>query len=436
MRGGSRRAAARPLAVAGALAALLAAGTAPASLAAAPAAPATVRPPGTPWTLVNALASPPAVSWSGPPLVIVDSPEDLTGPLLRSAPGGLRASHLLYADGPPRLSGTVWLLVYVKNALASTGVRIVLTVAPRGAARVRYARGASAHVGPNGLDAGAGAAAAMFAPRALGFGPAQTVAAGGRVQVAWTVPPGQVLAAWWPVDVTTSAGAPAPFALDVWEAPAAGALPAAPPSALLPAGTSGVVRTTVPHAFGRIDWTVPAAGSWALDLDNDAPTPAGGPGGDVCPPWVCVSGEVALPPGSALTAAADPLPGEIQGGVDAVDAPGRAPAAAVARTGGALLRTGNYGDYGTIMTVRLRAPAGRVVYAALVPGFDHAIPWAGDTAAGGRTAYWHLPPTSPPLGTGYLVASGAAGAVVRSTVTAGAYAPWRLVAWTEPARPG
>jgi hypothetical protein len=193
-----------------------------------------------------------------------------------------------------------------------------------------------------------------------------------------------------------------------------------------------VVRTTLAHAVGHVTLTAPVHGAWAYDLDNDAPLPDGGAGGNICPPAVCLNGEVTTANGAPYLVGADPLPGEMEGGVDALDAPGHRPAVAIWHDG-VILRTGNYGDYGTRLTFQLVAPAGRLLYAAAVPGYNRSIPWAGTTAIPGAVSVtWQLPSAPPPPGEGYELVAGATSATITTTVTPGAYAPWRIVLWTVP----
>lgn len=389
-----------------------------------------VRPPAGPWLLVNTTAAPPTVHWSGPGLVMVDSPEVLSGPLLRSVAGGAAAAHLMYADRSPDLPSTFRLFIYVRNALDRTeDVWLSLRAPAQAPMSVRYSPAAiAAHVPEaQALVAGEQVSAHVVSAESTRYGPPQTVARGHALRSVWTVPAGQVLCVWWPVKATTAPGQA--ISLSVWAGPG----PHAPAGAPLPPGRTGVVRTTLPHGDGAVTLAAPVSGAWAYDLDNDAPTPSGASGGDLCPPAVCLNGEVTTAGGAPFTRSADPLPGEMEGGVDALDAPGHAPAAALWRDG-ALLRTGNYGDYGTRLTLRLTAPSGRDVFAAVVPGYDHAAPWAGiTTEAGGPRSVWQLPMAPPPPGEGYEIAGGAPSAIVTTTMTPGAYAPWRLIVWSEPA---
>jgi hypothetical protein len=402
-------------------------GRAPAAPFASP--PPLVRPPAPPWTLANTAPGAPAVSWTGPSLVVADSPEVLTPSLLARA-GGAGRAHLLYADRSPRLTSPTWVFAYVRSALAAP-IRVWLAVRPLGGGRgavVRYARAAVAAVGRRPLAVGREAAFRIAGLGAPGWGEGRRLASGERAVVAWRLMPGELLCLWWPVRVTGPGGRPAPFALSLWVGPG----PGAPPGRPLPPGPGGVVRTTVPHAVADLTLTAPVHGAVAYDLDNDAPTPAGVAGGYLCPPWVCANGEVTTWGGAPFARAADPLPGEAEAGVDALDAPDARPAVAVPHDGG-LLRTGNYGDYGARLTLTLRAPAGRRVWAALVPGFARPAPWVGATQAGGRAQVWALPQTLPPPGLGWQVVAGAEEAILTSAVTPGAYAPWRIVLWSTPA---
>lgn len=391
--------------------------------------PALVRPPSPPWLLGNTAAHPPRVTWRGPSLVLVDSPERLTGPLLRSARGGSADAHLLYADQGSRLSTATWVFAYVVNAMPSHSVQIRLSLAPvrSQAFAVTYARGAIAAVGAGGLAVGMSAAASLLRPGATAWGAAEVLRGGQTANVSWRLRPGQVLSLWWPVRVTTATGRPIPYRIQLWESP--GAHP--PVGGPLEPTSSSVVRTTLPHVHGSVSLVAPTRGAWVYDLDNDAPALGGGVGGTLCPAFVCQNGEVESVGGAAFNRSADPLPGEMQPGVDALDAPHAAPALAV-RVHGAILRTGNYGDYGSLLTLHLQAPPGRLLHAAVVPGFNRASPWAGETIAAGRTRTWQLGVTAPPPGYAYEIVSGVATATIRTTMVAGAYAPWRLVLWSTP----
>lgn len=402
--------------------------------ATAPVAAPVVRPPGGPWLLVNTTPAAPTVTWSGPGLVVVDSPEVVTGRLLRGAVGGIAAAHLLYADRSPDIAGTVWLFVYLRNALTRP-LDLWFTVRAEGrrAMNVRYSPAGVAARAPTAqtLSVGERVAAGLAAATGPAFGPAQAVPPGHAATAVWRVGPGQVFSMWWPLQVTGPGGGPVPFSLSVWTGPDM----AAPRGGPLPPGPTGVVRTTLAHADASVSLAAPIAGAWAYDLDNDAPAPRGAAAGAVCPPSICLSGEVTTGGGAPFTAAADPLPGEQEPGVDALDAPGHLPALAIWHDG-AVLRTGNYGDYGTRLTLHLTAPRGRLLFAAAVPGYSHGIPWAGSTSVpGATTATWQLPAQAPPPGTGYEIVAGAPSATVTTTLTPGAYAPWRIVLWSEP-RPG
>lgn len=398
-----------------------------------------VQPPGAPWLLGNTAPDPPHVTWSGPALMEVDAPEDLTASSLGRAPGGAGTPHLLYADGFPAQAGTVWALVYVENATAATPLRISLAIAPAGDAASVVAWGGSggAGEGPTSrpLPAGESSVAGMFDATAPGTkDPAPVdarVPGGGRAVRSWVVPPQTVLSVWQPVSVTSVARKGEAFEASVWEGPVSFTSLPAHGSVLTPRPTD-VVRTTVPHAIGTV--TLPVAGSEATlwDLDNDSPTPDGQAGGVICPPWVCQNGEVRTYGDAGFRRGSDPLPGEYEAGTDPLDASGH-PAAVAVMVQGRLIRTGNYGDYGSLLRVVLKAPPGRVVDAVVVPGFTHAVPWEGITVAGGRTTSWAVPTGFPPIGWGYEVAHGTRTAIVESTVTPGAYAPWRLAVWSEPA---
>lgn len=400
------------------------------SPAASPApAPPLVRPPAPPWTLANTAPGAPAVAWTGPSLVVADSPEVLTPSLLARA-GGTGRAHLLYADRSPRLTSPTWVFAYVHSALSGP-VQVWLAVRPLGGGQgvvVRYARAAVAAVGRRPLAVGQRVAARLAGMGAPGWQEGRRLAAGGRAVVAWRLMPGDLLCLWWPVRVTERGGRPAPFALSLWVGPG----PDAPVGRPLPPGPGGVVRTTVPHAVASLALTAPVRGAVAYDLDNDAPTPGGLAGGYLCPPWVCANGEVTTWGGMPFARAADPLPGEPEAGVDALDAPGVRPAVAVPHDGG-FLRTGNYGDYGARLVLTLRAPAGRRVWAALVPGFARPAPWVGVSRSGGRARAWALPDALPPPGLGWRIVAGTREATVTSAVTPGAYAPWRIVLWSTPA---
>jgi hypothetical protein len=365
-------------------------------------------------------------------MVVVDSPEVLTGRLVRGARGGSAAAHELYADRTPDLPATFWLFVYLHNA-RTTPVDVWFTLAPTGARPidVRYspqglaARGSAA----NALPLGALVAERLGRPAPPTFGPVQAVAPGHAAVASWRLGPGQLLCLWWPIEVQAASAAPPAFRLSLWEGPGR----SAPAGGPLPPGPSGVVRPTLQHAEGSVTMMAPVHGAWAYDLDNDAPVPGGGAGGSLCPPAVCLDGEVATAGGQPLTAGADPLPGEMEGGVDALDAPGHKPAVAIWHNG-AILRTGNYGDYGTRLTFHLKAPPGRVLYAAAVPGYNHTTPWAGTTQEpSAPAATWQLPTLLPPPGEGFELVDGAPSATITTTVTPGAYAPWRIVLWSAPA---
>lgn len=399
--------------------------------------PLLVRPPGAPWLLGNTLPNPPRVTWSGPGLVEVDAPEDLTEAVLGRAPGGITQPHLLYRDGLSRDAGTIWVLIYVENALPSVPLRITLAIAPVGhtAGVVRWGTNGGAATSPasHPLPAGEASVAGMFAgpgSGAVGTKNAR-VLPGARAVRSWTVTAGSVLSVWQPVSVTDLSGTGRAFGLSVWEGPVSWrALPLR--GVVLSPRPTDVVRATVPHAVGTVDLPVPGSAAMLWDLDNDSPTPGGQAGGTLCPPWVCLNGEVRTFGAGGYGRGSDPLPGEYEAGTDPIDAPGHAPADAV-MVKGRLIRTGNYGDYGSLLRVVLRAPPGRVVYAAVLPGFTRAVPWLGRTLSGGKTVHWRLPAAFPPIGWGYEVVQGSRLAVLESTVTPGAYAPWRLAVWSEPA---
>jgi hypothetical protein len=395
-----------------------------------PMATSAVRPPTPPWILGNTAPDPPVVRWSGPPLIVADSPEVVTPALLAAAKGGVGAAHLLYADRSPRLASPLWVFAYVRNALPRGTLTVWLQTHPLAsvAAYVRYGLASAAVHSPDALVAGVRAAATVLAPGDATWGPAQRVPAGGSAIALWRLPPGQVLCLWWRLTVTSLAGRPLPLAVSLWLGPG----PRAPVGGVLPPGPTGVVRTTLAHVDASVTLTAPVAGAWAYDFDNDAPTPGGGAGGVFCPPSVCLNGEVTTYGGAPFPHGADPLPGELQGGVDAVDAPGHAPAVAVA-DGADFLRTGNYGDYGAVLTIRLAAPPGRVLYAAAVPGYDRSAPWVGTVAAAGHLSVWRLGPSPPPYGLAWPIVGGVRAATLTTTVTAGAYAPLRIVLWSGPA---
>ncbi len=372
------------------------------------------------------------MTWSGPTLVVADSPEVITGALLRGAAGGAAEAHLLYADRSPDLGQSVWLFAYLRNATARPlSLWFTLRSLGRQAMVVRYSpQGTAARAAlPGTMGVGESVARALATPSPPAFGPPQSVAPGGAATAVWRVGPGQVFCLWWPIEVAGADGGKVPYALSLFVGPG----PQSPVGGPLPPGRTGVVRATVPHAIGSATLRAPVTGAWAYDLDNDAPAPHGADAGALCPPSVCLSGEVTTAGGAPFTAAADPLPGEMEPGVDALDAPGHAPALAIWHDG-AVLRTGNYGDYGTRLVLHLQAPPGRVLFAAAVPAWNRSAPWAGSTQAPGKPlATWQLPGQAPPPGSAYEVAAGAASATVTTTLTPGAYAPWRIVLWSAPA---
>ncbi len=399
--------------------------------------PPVVRPPGAPWLLGNTVPHPPHVTWGGPALVLVDAPEDLTAAVLDRASGGELAPHLLYTDRGAATQGVTWVLVYVENALPSQTLRVTLDVAPQGKVRgamwVRWGANGRSGVAPasHPLPAGIASVADMFDPNQLAGMTRTRIAPGGEASRSWTVAPHQVLSVWQPVELVGVRNTPLPVAVSVWEGPVGTKTTSASGTVLSPE-PSDVVRATVAHAIGTVHLPVPRATGEAVawDLDNDSPTPEGVAGGNLCPAWVCLNGEIRTYDALAFVRGSDPLPGEYEPGRDPVDAPGRKPAFAV-QVRGRLVRTGNYGDYGSLLRIALQAQRGRRVFAAVLPGFTHAIPWQGRTVTGGITSRWSLPAKALPPGEGYEVVRGSRSAVVESTVTPGAYAPWRIVVWSE-----
>lgn len=393
--------------------------------------PGWVAPPGAPWLLGNTAPTPPHVRWTGPALVEVDAPEDLTAQALAEAPGGIAQPHLLFTDAHAPTEGVTWVLIYTENALATTPIRITLTA--QGVGAVRFGTNARSGIASasHPLPAGEASAQGLFAPALFSGRPSPGPPVPGSASRSWILHPHDVLSAWVPVEVAASPGRLSPVTVAVWEGPIGTTRLPAHATTLSPRPTD-VVRTVVPHAVGTVTLPVPTQGAVAWDLDNDSPTPGGAVGGILCPAWVCLNGEVRTYNAAGYRLGADPLPGEYEPGVDPVDAPGRRPAVAV-EVDGRLIRTDNYGDYGSLLRVVLRAPAGRRVYAALIPGFTHAIPWQGVTWQGADVMRWRVPAAFPPLGEGYEIVTGGREATVESTVTPGAYAPWRIVVWSEPA---
>lgn len=409
----------------------------------------------------------PRLAWGGPEdgfLVLSDAPEVLDAENLGEGPA------TLYADVGGRIRGRVRVLMFHTNR-TGTARRLGLTVrnlAQSGGALERPDR-ASACVAAdaNGTRGGVAATRGWLgtlvrpaAREALGAGQAIVV-------LDQEVRPGETLVALVPLNLAGDDGEALPLAVQTWAA-AAGAprgrvedtwqAPLAPWQTAH--NTSSKIRATVPHAWARVTLDAPADRPVFLDLC--AVSPSGGSGaspgqGDPGPTGHPLPGRTAawLSPSHAQALTARPWPYQ----ADPAGYDGRSPASeyvagwddadqraeGVADPGaqpafwyrssryGVWMRQWNYGEYGCALDITVRSESSLAL--AVTPARERfscpwqwhepvravtgGVPWETITAGLLGTRYGGS-------STGYVVATGVREHRLVTTVTPGAYAPYRL----------
>lgn len=407
----------------------------------------------------------PRMAWGGERdgfLVLSDAPEILD-------PSNVDAgAATLYADVSGRIQGACRVLMFHINR---TGVarRLGLSVrslAARGG-RLELPGRLPAATDPNGTYAGVVATRAWLdslVARPVG----QSLGAGqAAVVLDAIVPPDQTLVALVPFALRDDAGLDLPLAVQTWVAPAgvrAARVEDTWDAPLAPwqteHNTSSKIRATIPHAWAAVDVDAPPDRPTFLDLC--AVSPSGGAGaspgaGDPGPVGHPLPGRTAawLAPTHDQARTAGPWPYQADpAGYDGAspateyvagwnDADQRAegvadPAAAPAfwyrsNRHGVWMRQWNYGEYGVALDLRIRSETALAL--AVTPARERfACPWLWHDPAQGRTGGVPWPTiTAGRLGThyggastGYVVAAGASAHRLVTTVTPGAYAPYRV----------
>jgi len=276
---------------------------------------------------------------------------------------------------------------------------------------------------------------------------------------------------WYDVELLDSSGSPLPLDIQCWVRNHGTATPTWGAPVLEP---TGAIRATIPHSYGHVTfpYDVVANGVVCLDMNSQSPSqgptgacntaPAGWPtnqpahqgqaGCTAVAPAYLTSGVVALARDACRNAfgtwcyAADPLGFDQKGpakeyvaGWDWVDQ-ALDGAADPTETGfwyesthwGRRLPRFNYGEYGMEVAFTIRSPEpSRRFRVGLTQAYAiHSIPWAwyDETAGKAGAVPWHL------IAGGYLsdrnqylVADGETEWTFVTTLTAGAWAPLRLI---------
>lgn len=407
----------------------------------------------------------PRLRWGGPDdgfLVLSDAPEFLDDTNLGPGPA------TLYADVSGAIRGACRVLLFHVNRTRSAR-RLGITVRNMGAASGRLTHPAAAPqaVDTNGVRAGVAASRAWL-DSLVARPVAEPLAAGAMAVVLdRAVAPGECIVALVPVALHDDAGEPLPFAVQTWAAAAGASRGRAEDTWAAPlapwqteTNTSSKIRATVPHGWAQV--TLEAAPERPLFLDFAAMSPSGGPGaspgsGDPGPAGFPLPGRTAewLAPGHAQAETARPWPYQsdpagfdasspaseyVAGWDDAdqraegvADPPSRPAFWYRSKRYGVWMRQWNYGEYGAALDITIRSEA--ALSLAVTPAREkHACPWVWHDPARGRTdgVPWEMI-TGGRLGThyggassGYVLASGPTEHRFVTTVTPGAYAPYRV----------
>jgi hypothetical protein len=410
----------------------------------------------------------PRVTWGGERdafLVLSDAPE-----VLDATNVGAGATTL-YADVSGAIVGAARVLLFHVNRTGSPR-RLGVTARNLGAvgARLSYPPAQAVSVDANGTLAGHTASRAWFGRRAAPWRGEALGAGAAAVLLDQAVAPGQTLVAVVECALMDDAGRGEPLALQTWVAPA-GVSRTTPEmtwgAPLAPWRTannaSSKIRATVPHCEAKVAVRVPPDRPLMVDLC--AVSPSGGPGaspGDAPPTPVGfpLAGATApwLSPGHALARTARAWPyqadpagfdgtapaAEYVAGWDDADQRAEGVADPPARPAfwyrseryGVWMRQWNYGEYGCALDVRVEAEEGTLALAANPARERFSSPWAWyDPERGAADAVpWEVV-TRGLLGTRYggestafVIARGAGYGRLVTTLTPGAYAPYRLVA--------
>lgn len=420
----------------------------------------------------------PKMVWGGPddlPLVISDAPEILDADI--AASDGVT----LYADRSGKITGARVLMFHQNQAGVPLSVGLNVR-SPRTDARLSVAGRSQATADANGTRAGHTVASKYF--DALASRSRETDLRGGAVETVarFSVPPGQTLVVWYDLRLEDPAGNPAPLEIATFattqarlDAETTWQLPLAPWQT--ERNRSSKIRATVPSSRARVTVRVPKGltQGWFVDLSSMSPSggegqspgtapfsPAGFPLRGKPGPWLAPVTPLAETSG-AWPYQADPAgfdgsspAAEYVAGWDWADreAEGDPDPATPAlwyrsKRYGVFMRQWNYGDYGCLIDWDVASEDGRPLRVAVTParekfsspwawvkrppesrgtdrGQSDRVPW--DTITGGRLYHG----TGGRESTAYIIEDHAPAQCILTTVTAGAYAPFRLV--VDPAR--
>lgn len=395
-------------------------------------------------------------------LVLSDAPEFLDPSNVGAA------ATTLYADVSGAIRGACRVMLFHVNRTGETR-RLGLTVQSLAAGPGRLERPAQAPVATdaNGVRAGVNASRAWL--DGLTHAPAREPLGAGeaRVLIDRAVAPGETLVAIVPFTLKDEAGGPLPMAVQTWVA-ARGApegraedtwgAPLAPWATAT--NTSSKIRATVPHAWMEVSLDAPPDRPVFLDLAGVSPSGGAGAspgGGEPTPAGFPLGGKTAgwLAPSHPQAQTARPWPyladpagfdgtapaGEYVAGWDDADQRAEGVADPPAHPAfwyrseryGVFMRQWNYGEYGMALDLSVRS---EVPFAlALTPAREkHACPWLWHEPKSGRSGGvpWQMI-SAGLLGThyggassGYVAVAGTREHRFVTTVTPGAYAPYRV----------
>lgn len=416
----------------------------------------------------------PKMVWGGPedlPLVISDAPEILDSGLAQGD------GATLYIDQSDRITGARVLMFHQNQA--KTALQVGLSVkSARSDGRLAIAGRSQAALDTNGTRAGHTVASKFFDAYDTRSREIQVRADVPILVDRWTVGPGQTLVVWYDLTLTDGEGAAAPLQVQTFatarrnlDPQTAWNLPLAPWQT--EGNRSSKIRATVPHSFARVTVRVPRAASqgWFIDLASMSPSggegnspgnspipPAGFPLRGKAGPWLAPALPLAETHGGTWDYQADPagfdganpateyVPGWDWADRQAEGDPDPASPSLwyESKRYGAWMRQWNYGEYGCLIEWDIASEDGTPLRIATTPAREKfSIPWAwikrsGEAGAKGRTQSDHIPWETitggrlynhPQAGesTAFILEDHASAQRILTTVTAGAYAPFRLV---------
>ncbi|MCL6595990.1 MAG: hypothetical protein K6V73_07245 [Firmicutes bacterium] len=414
----------------------------------------------------------PRLTWGGERdgwLVLSDAPEVLDDTNIDAG------AATLYSDLSGAVAGRVRVLLFhVNRTRGPRRLGVTVRNLGEGGGRLSYPADQAACVDLNGTLAGHTAVRAWFSRRASPLRTEVLAAGAAYVLLDREVAPGYTLAAVVECSFVDQLGSAGRLAVQTWVAPA-GVRRTTPEmtwdAPLAPwrtaSNASSKIRATVPHSDAMVTVRVPAGQDLMVDLC--AVSPSGGPGaspgdGPPTPAGFPLAGPTApwLAPGHALARTAWPWPYQ----ADPAGFDGTAPASEYvpgwddadqraegvkdppahpafwyrSQRYGAWMRQWNYGNYGCALDVRVQAEEGGIALAAnpARERFSSPLAWYDPGRGVAGAVPWDVVRRGA-LGTRYggestafvMVRAGGEARLV-TTLTPGAYAPYRLVAVSLP----